>query len=404
MTEAIFNYIVKLIKTIKEMGLRIMSHRDKEKYVNNLTEDSQITKSKMLIFAQTTPSNLPVSAQRLFLALLSSINKDEEGNTFIIRGKDIATLADLPANVVGQQLQEMSISADSLRKYTLVINEDDGNALRVGLISSTKYLKGERAIRVSVDPYLMPYLRKMKEQFVISYTAGGPMKFRSEYSICLYDMMNYYLDQGGHYFTLAEVREMYNIPDGKIVKTSILNQKVIAPSLRDINTYTNLEVTMKYEKQGRTIIGYYFFVKRKDGYNAPQITLEENTDEKFIMNLTSAPYNFNKYYLVKLIDKYGINSIRNNFEYTKKQSPRNFSRYLSWAIQNQIYEKERELEQIKAINIEYKSENQIPKYHDEESLFAEEELKNEPIDIDEEALKERNPYLYSLLQKVKNKQ
>lgn len=385
------------------MGPKIMSHHDKEKYISNLTEDSQITKSKMLIFAQTSPSNLPVPAQRLFLALLSSINKEDEGNTFILRGKDIATLADLPANVVGQQLQEMSISADSLRKYTLVINEDDGNTLRVGLISSTKYLKGERAIRVSVDPYLMPYLRKMKEQFVISYTAGGPMKFRSEYSLCLYDMMNYYLDEGGHYFTLAEVRRMFNIPDGKIAKTSILNQKVIAPSLRDINTYTNLEVTMKYEKQVRTIVGYYFFVKRKDGYNPPKVTIEENTDEKFILQLTSDPYNFNKYYLVKLIEKYGIESIKNNFDYTKKQEPRNFSRYLSWAVQNQIYEKEREVEQIKAINSNYKTETVIPKYHDEESLFSEEELKNEHVEIDEESLKERNPYLYSLLQKVKNR-
>ena len=380
-----------------------MSHHDKEKYISNLTEDSQITKSKMLIFAQTSPSNLPVPAQRLFLALLSSINKEDEGNIFILRGKDIAALADLPANVVGQQLQEMSISADSLRKYTLVINEDDGNTLRVGLISSTKYLKGERAIRVSVDPYLMPYLRKMKEQFVISYTAGGPMKFRSEYSLCLYDMMNYYLDEGGHYFTLAEVRRMFNIPDGKIAKTSILNQKVIAPSLRDINTYTNLEVTMKYEKQVRTIVGYYFFVKRKDGYNSPKVTIEENTDEKFILQLTSDPYNFNKYYLVKLIEKYGIESIKNNFDYTKKQEPRNFSRYLSWAVQNQIYEKEREIEQIKAINSNYKTETVIPKYHDEESLFSEEELKNEHVEIDEESLKERNPYLYSLLQKVKNR-
>ena len=105
-----------------------------------------------------------------------------------------------------------------------------------------------------------------------------------------------------------------------------------------------------------------------------------------------------------LIDrKIWYRSIKNNFDYTKKQEPRNFSRYLSWAVQNQIYEKEREIEQIKAINSNYKTETVIPKYHDEESLFSEEELKNEHVEIDEESLKERNPYLYSLLQKVKNR-
>lgn len=375
-----------------------MSH---DKYITNLTEDSRITKSKMLLFAQTSPSNLPVPAQRLFLALLSNINKDEEGNTFILRGKDIAALSNLPANVVGQQLQEMSVSADTLRKYTLLIKEDDGNILRVGLISSTKYLRGERAIRVSVDQYLMPYLRKMKEQFVISYTAGGPMKFRCEYSLCLYDMMNYYLSEGGHYFTLAETRKMFNIPDGKIAKTSILNQRVIAPAMRDINTYTNLEVSVKYEKHVRTIIGYYFFVKVKDGYKTPEVAIEENHDDEIFIDTLVNKYNFNKYSLVKLIDEYGIDSVKNNFEYTKKQKPNNFSRYLSWTIQNQIYEKEKEIAQIKAINSNYKPETSIPKFHDEEPLF--EELRNEEVQINEEELKERNPYLYNLLQKIKNK-
>ena len=370
------------------------------KRIENIQPDSEIRKSKALIFAQTSPGNLPVPAQRLFLALLASIDKDETSNTFILKGKNIAALADLPANVVGQQLQEMSVSADTLRKYTLVINEDDGNALRVGLISSTKYLKGERAIRVSVDPYLMPYLREMREQFVISYEAGGPMKFRSEYSICLFDMMNYYLSEGYHYFTIEEVRKMFNIPDGKIPATSTLNQKVIKPAIKEINQYTNLEIEIKYEKQSRTIIGYHFYVKEKIKNKTAALSAlsKERLEDEFIYKLIT-DYKFNKYTLSKLIDKYGIQSIKNNFEYTKDKNPNNFARYLYWAINNQIYEKERELEQLKAVDPIYKPELTIPQFRDENVLF-EEPIENNTLDYDYEELKERNPGLYEIMNRI----
>ena len=367
------------------------------KRIDNLSAESEIRKSKMLLFAQTSPSNLPVPAQRLFLALLSSIDPNQEGNTFIIKGKDIASLSNLPANVVGQQLQEMSVSADTLRKYTLVIKEDDGNILRVGLISSTKYLRGERAIRVSVDQYLMPYLKKMREQYVISYAAGGPMKFRSEYSICLFDMMNYYLKEGYHYFTLEETRRMFNIPDGKIKYVSTLNQKVIKPALRDINTYTNLRVSVKHEKIKCKIVGYHFFVESSVPH--VEISLEEDTTDSLISTLISEPIKFNKYSLSKLIDQYGIESIKNNYEYTKKMNPSNFASYLYWAITNQVYERTREIEQIKKINENYKPES-MPKFRDEIALFEEPELEVSSVDLDR--IKESNPELYQIYTRIMN--
>lgn len=367
------------------------------KRIDNLSAESEIRKSKMLLFAQTSPSNLPVPAQRLFLALLSSIDPNQEGNTFIIKGKDIASLSNLPANVVGQQLQEMSVSADTLRKYTLVIKEDDGNILRVGLISSTKYLRGERAIRVSVDQYLMPYLKKMREQYVISYAAGGPMKFRSEYSICLFDMMNYYLKEGYHYFTLEETRRMFNIPDGKIKYVSTLNQKVIKPALRDINTYTNLRVSVKHEKIKCKIVGYHFFVESSVPH--VEVSLEEDTTDSLISTLISEPIKFNKYSLSKLIDQYGIESIKNNYEYTKKMNPSNFASYLYWAITNQVFERTREIEQIKKINENYKPES-MPKFRDEIALFEEPEPEASSVDLDR--IKESNPELYQIYTRIMN--
>lgn len=379
-----------------------MGNNDEKNLAVNLTKDSEVRKSRALLFAQTTPSNLPIPAQRLFLALLSNIDNKttNEDNVFLIKGKDIADLAGLSPNVVGQQLEEMSIKADALRAYTLVIKEDDGNIYRTGLVSGVKFFKGSRAIRVSVDTFLMPYLRKMKEQFVISYAASGPMKFRSEYSIRLFEMMNYYLEDGGHYFTLQEVRNLFNIPDGKVTLTSTLNQKVVAPAMRDINTFTNLEVEVRYEKKGRTIIGYHFTVKDK---NPKKISIEDNVYEEFISMLISPPYNFNKATLTKLIAEYGIDSVRNNFMYTKEHNPTNFSAYLNWAINKQAYEKTMEIKQIQEINESFVKDLPPPSQYKKEIELFEIDEPEKPSSVDFEKIKQDNPALYRAIMSIESK-
>ena len=351
----------------------------------NVKADDEIKKSKMMIFAQTQPTNLPIMAQRVFLALLAQVEQTEDGDTFIIKGKDIAALSKLAPNVVGQQLKEMSEASDTLRQYTLVIHEEDGNDLRVGLISSSKYLKGERAIRISVDKYLMPYIRDMKKQYAISYKAGGPMKFRSEYSMPLYDMMNYYLSEG------------------RVKNTSTLNQKVINVAVRDINAYTNLEVSVEQHLKGRKILGYTFKVRDKEEYQMKLITQEDERNT-FLKELIGAPYYFNPKTLDRLLNEYGYTSVKNNFEYTRKKNPKNFSRYLYYTITNQIAEREMEIKQIQAIQPDYKSS--IPsELIETTSLFEPqqtidqilEEEERERINLDEYEFK--SPQLVALYQK-----
>jgi len=343
--------------------------------------DDEIKKSKMFIFAQTQPTNLPIMAQRVFLALLSQVEQNEDGDTFIIKGKDIAAIAKLAPNVVGQQLKEMSEASDALRQYTLVIHEEDGNDLRVGLISSSKYLKGERAIRVSVDKYLMPYIRDMKKKYAISYKAGGPMKFRSSYSMPLYDVMNYYLSEGQHYYTVEETRKLFNIPDGSITETATLNQRIIAPAIRDINAYTNLEVSVEQHRQGRKILGYTFKVRDKEEY---QVKLIEEEDERVVLlrMVTGAPYHFNPKTLDKLVSQYGWTSVKNNFEYTKKQKPNNFAAYLYYTVTHQIAEHEMEVKQIRAVQPDYKS-HMPSELIETQNLFEQEKKEENPVDIKE---------------------
>ena len=80
-------------------------------------------------------------------------------------------------------------------------------------------------------------------------------------------------------------------------------------------------------------------------------------------------------------------------------NPRNYASYLYWAITNQVYERTREIEQIKKINENYKPES-MPKFRDEIALFEEPEPEASSVDLDR--IKESNPELYQIYTRIMN--
>ena len=75
---------------------------------------------------------------------------------------------------------------------------------------------------------------------------------RSKYSIQLYKLLkSYYFRFPCLRISLEELKT--SLDATKYVKISHVKEKVIEPALRDINNYSDLSVTVKYEKEGRTI-------------------------------------------------------------------------------------------------------------------------------------------------------
>ena len=380
-----------------------------------IDQNSQVRKPKSLIFAKAK-ENLPTTANRLWYAVLAEINrrpKSDKGTDFIINGKDIAELANLPANVVGQQLQELYKNSSKLASYTIEIVEDDGNSLTASMISSAKYYKNSRSIRVSIDAHLLPYLKDYVGQMSISYSLGTPMKFKCIYTSPLYDLMNYYLGKGEITLSVAEIREYIHIPEGKYTETGSLNNRALYPAVREINEHSNLLidcVPMKViEGKKRTIVAYKFIIKEKDGSFLESDDPEELKTMQLIQQLISSPYRLSHEKAFELLDQYGSTSCRVNFEYTKKQKYDNFIAYYRYCLKNQIAEKEIEKAEIRAADFaKYKSIKPLP---EQDSLFDESidtsvpEL--EPLVpltesqkiASDELMKKRNPQLYALKQK-----
>ena len=114
----------------------------------------------------------------------------------------------------------------------------------------TMYKRSGR-IRIVFDPLLEPYLINLAGNY-FQFSYHNILAMRSKYSIQLYKLLkSYYFRFPCLRISLEELKT--SLDATKYVKISHVKEKVIEPALRDINNYSDLSVTVKYEKEGRTI-------------------------------------------------------------------------------------------------------------------------------------------------------
>lgn len=97
---------------------------------------------------------------------------------------------------------------------------------------------------------LEPYLLNLQERYT-KYRLGYVMNFKCEYSFRIYELMKEYEKIGERTLHLDELKSMlFTTKNTSYQKYSHFKAKVINKALTEINTHTDLTVTLaKEEKQ-----------------------------------------------------------------------------------------------------------------------------------------------------------
>ena len=118
-------------------------------------------------------------------------------------------------------------------------------------------------IVVRFNKYITPYLYELQKQYT-SFLLEYVLPMKSEYGIRLYEYLKSVKYKGiRHTMTLDELRERLGC-EGKYIQSSHMREKVIEPALKDINTYTDLQVGYKFIKTGRKVSHIEFTVMLSD--------------------------------------------------------------------------------------------------------------------------------------------
>jgi plasmid replication initiation protein len=227
-----------------------------------------VTKSNRLIEASY---RLGLNEQRLILYAISRCREEQRGFS---PGEPITITVEgfakqFPSVGMGTIYQKLKEALDSLfdRFVTLYDTAPDTGEDRVTKtrwISTATYLDGTGRLQFIFAPIIIQYITRLEPEFT-RYRLDMVGNMSSAHAVRLYELLVQYRAAGKRELSLAELRMMFQLAPTEYKLTANFINRVIAPSVEQINEHTDLTVSYKTKKTGKAISHFAFKIKNKDG-------------------------------------------------------------------------------------------------------------------------------------------
>lgn len=162
----------------------------------------------------------------------------------------------------GKDYQRVKATIRELRNKSWWIKDGDKEILFAWLDTARVNPK-TREIELTLSESLKPYLIDLRQNFT-KYELINVLCLRSKYSIRLYEIYKSYLWLSRWEVSLDEFREIIDVKDRYLDFTEF-KRNVINPSIKEINKYTDLTISMETLKSGRNIDKLIFNIVEKKG-------------------------------------------------------------------------------------------------------------------------------------------
>ena len=137
-----------------------------------------------------------------------------------------------------------------------------GGEVTAGWIMRSRIDKGSGNIEVVIDPYILRYIRGLKEKF-ISYRVESSIRMKSIYSRMLYDviMTESWKDGDEHIISIEDLRRYLQLADDEYLRFNNLRVRCIEPAVEDIRKHVGIDITCDYVMKGRKCQAVRFIIK-----------------------------------------------------------------------------------------------------------------------------------------------
>jgi plasmid replication initiation protein len=237
-----------------------------------------IRKSNKLIEARY---NFDIWESRLFSKVLTLVRPtDNDFNVFRIYLRDV--IEDFDLHKDNASYNYLRKAADSLmnkkfyipyevdgvlreRKYPIIIMSDS-----MKKVKNESSRKAQEYIDLSVHPDMRPLLLELREKYT-SYDLRNIKQLRSNYTLRIYEHLKQYEKIGKRTLEIQYLKRVFEI-ENEYPLFANFYQKIIEPALRDINIYTDIEVSKVDKlKRGRKVVSLQFFIHRKSDVKIKEI-------------------------------------------------------------------------------------------------------------------------------------
>ena len=174
----------------------------------------------------------------------------------------------------GKNYDRIKKQLKGLRDKSFWVMEEDGREVLVGWLQKARVSTGSGVIKVKLDEDMHKYLIGLiGEHTQYEFLSTLPMK--SEYSFRIYELLKSYAFTGGHTFKTDDLKRQLMAEHYKNFKDFRIY--VIEKAIKEINLYTDLEVSWEPEYYGRKVDKVIFHIRQRDTWG--QIEAEHRAND-----------------------------------------------------------------------------------------------------------------------------
>lgn len=151
-------------------------------------------------------------------------------------------------------------AVNKLLKTDVTVPEEGTTSYwRINVCSQAKYVKDEGKIEVQFTDSIMPYLKQVKERFMI-YNLADISNFKSIYTTRLFELLQEFKETGWMIKSLDELRHAFAVGN-QYPKYANLKARTIVPACDEINKNYHMKIRFEEIKEGKSVTAIKFLFK-----------------------------------------------------------------------------------------------------------------------------------------------
>lgn len=216
-----------------------------------------VTQSNKLIEARY---NLPLGELRLILTMIARIQpEDEDFKEYRINVREFADFLGIDRNSAYREFDKITTT---IMTRVLIFEESDG-PLKVGWVSSAKYIEQEGAVLLCFDPKLKPYLLQIKGNFTSS-KLDMLLSFKSQYTMRVYNLLKQYESFKERLIEIDALRDILGLRKEQYKRYNDFKKDILEATQKELAEKSDLYFEFEEIKYGRRVGVIRFKIFFKD--------------------------------------------------------------------------------------------------------------------------------------------
>lgn len=238
-----------------------------------VVQRNDMAQNQRFAIGKGSGKSLSLTEEKVLNYLISQIKPDATHLEPMVM--DIQTFCEVCGLAQGRTdncYPQVKEAVDKLASRVMWLTCEDGSETTVRYIERATMTRKSGKVKIEFDKMMEPYLINLAGNY-FQFSYHNILAMTSKYSVQLYKLLkSYYFRYPCVRFEIEDLKERLDATHYK--RFSDFKDRVITPSVKDINTYSDLSVTLEYEKSGRAVSHIIFSMKNLEESKKPEEAAE----------------------------------------------------------------------------------------------------------------------------------